>query len=91
MKRPFLLLDIAFVIGIILILAACKSNTTTTSSTTTITTSTLPVNAPPQPASHTGYSSCLSCHQTGRAGAPMVPSNHAGFTDDKCSSCHSLP
>ncbi len=35
-----------------------------------------------------GRSQCLMCHQTGVAGAPKVPANHVGRTNDMCLVCH---
>jgi len=37
----------------------------------------------------TGRSECLSCHGTPGSGAPQVPSDHAGRTNDMCLGCHS--
>lgn len=31
---------------------------------------------------------CLACHQTGVGGAPKVPADHAGRTNDLCKGCH---
>ncbi|MBI4186871.1 MAG: c-type cytochrome [Chloroflexi bacterium] len=45
--------------------------------------------APPQvPHTLEGRSTCLACHQTGIGGAPAVPANHAGRTNDICLACH---
>ena len=35
-----------------------------------------------------GRSACLACHQTGVAGAPHIPADHAGRTNDMCRLCH---
>ena len=35
-----------------------------------------------------GREQCLTCHQTGVGGAPRVPANHAGRTNDQCRTCH---
>src|SRR5574341_1209809 len=35
-----------------------------------------------------GRDQCLACHQTGAAGAPKIPDNHAGRTEDMCLNCH---
>lgn len=35
-----------------------------------------------------GEPQCLSCHENGDYGATKIPSNHAGRTNDQCTSCH---
>lgn len=35
-----------------------------------------------------GRDQCLTCHQTGVGGAPKVPADHAGRTNDTCRNCH---
>jgi menaquinol-cytochrome c reductase cytochrome b/c subunit len=35
-----------------------------------------------------GRQNCLNCHGTGASGAPLVPSDHFGRTDDTCRNCH---
>jgi ABC-type Fe3+-hydroxamate transport system substrate-binding protein len=35
-----------------------------------------------------GRADCLVCHQTGVAGAPRVPADHAGRTSAVCQTCH---
>jgi len=48
------------------------------------------VNAqPPIPHPIPGREDCLSCHQQGVGGAPKIPDNHAGRTNDMCQGCHS--
>jgi hypothetical protein len=44
--------------------------------------------APSIPHGLDGRADCLSCHGTG-TGAPRVPSDHAGRTNDQCQGCHS--
>lgn len=43
---------------------------------------------PPIPHSLEGRADCLSCHATGLAGAPRVPPDHAGRTNEMCRVCH---
>lgn len=43
---------------------------------------------PVVPTSHIGRTACLACHETGLAGAPQFPANHAGRTDAQCTTCH---
>ncbi len=43
---------------------------------------------PAIPHSLAGRQDCLACHQEGIGGAPRVPSNHAGRTNDMCQGCH---
>jgi mono/diheme cytochrome c family protein len=65
---------------------------TTTPVVPTVTTTTPstppPPSAPPIPHSLAGRDNCLGCHQTGANGAPVVPADHAGRTNDICQSCH---
>ncbi len=35
-----------------------------------------------------GRDNCLACHETGSAGAPKVPADHAGRTIEMCRGCH---
>jgi Cytochrome c3 len=35
-----------------------------------------------------GRDACLGCHEAGLAGAPQVPADHAGRTNDMCRVCH---
>jgi hypothetical protein len=35
-----------------------------------------------------GRDACLACHEAGLAGAPKVPADHAGRTNDICRGCH---
>lgn len=35
-----------------------------------------------------GRDACLGCHESGVAGAPQVPEDHAGRTNDICRYCH---
>jgi len=51
--------------------------------------------APPEPSApplvpHTleGRSACLACHEAGIAGAPKIPEDHSGRTNETCLSCH---
>ncbi len=37
-----------------------------------------------------GRDACLACHADGIAGAPQVPANHEGRTDDVCRACHQV-
>jgi hypothetical protein len=37
-----------------------------------------------------GRDQCLLCHETGIAGAPVVPATHAGRTNDTCQVCHKI-
>lgn len=43
----------------------------------------------PQPADHTGRTTCLACHQT--LPQPALPTDHAGRTDAMCAVCHKAP
>jgi hypothetical protein len=44
---------------------------------------------PPQiPHPLEGRDACLACHETGLAGAPQVPADHAGRTNEMCRGCH---
>lgn len=42
--------------------------------------------AMPQPASHTGRTTCLTCHATQTQ--PALPATHAGRLDPSCTVCH---
>ena len=47
------------------------------------------VGGPPTiPHTLVGRQTCLACHQEGIGGAPRVPQNHAGRTNDTCQGCH---
>ena len=47
------------------------------------------VGGPPAiPHTLVGRQTCLACHQEGIGGAPRVPQNHAGRTNDTCQGCH---
>lgn len=35
-----------------------------------------------------GWNDCLVCHQEGLGGAPAVPENHEGHTNETCTACH---
>jgi hypothetical protein len=35
-----------------------------------------------------GRENCLACHETGAAGAPQIPEDHTGRTNDMCQACH---
>ncbi len=37
-----------------------------------------------------GRTACSTCHQAGVGGAPQVPEDHSGRTDDVCQVCHQL-
>jgi hypothetical protein len=43
---------------------------------------------PAIPHSLDGREQCLACHQEGMGGAPKVPQDHAGRTNDMCRGCH---
>lgn len=43
---------------------------------------------PPVPHPMEGREECLACHETGLAGAPQVPANHANRTNVMCPACH---
>jgi hypothetical protein len=43
---------------------------------------------PAIPHSLEGRDACLACHETGIAGAPRIPEDHAGRTNDMCRGCH---
>lgn len=70
--------------------------TTTTTATPTATATATPTATPTQtagappviPHDLAGRDDCLACHQTGVAGAPEVPADHAGRTNDTCTMCH---
>ncbi len=46
--------------------------------------------APPTRIPHpvAGFVACQYCHSTGRDNAPKNPDNHAGYTNDVCTTCH---
>jgi len=35
-----------------------------------------------------GRADCLACHQTGVGGAKKIPADHAGRTNETCTTCH---
>ena len=43
---------------------------------------------PPIPHPLQGFEDCLSCHETGTAGAKQIPDNHTGIKGDVCTVCH---
>lgn len=43
---------------------------------------------PPVPHSLDGREDCLACHQEGIGGAPAVPDDHEGRTNETCTACH---
>lgn len=43
---------------------------------------------PPIPHQVEGRGDCLGCHEQGKLGAPQIPENHAGRTNDLCQQCH---
>jgi hypothetical protein len=43
---------------------------------------------PPIPHPLEGRDNCLACHATGVGGAPHIPENHTGRTNDMCRLCH---
>ncbi|GAB4543127.1 MAG: hypothetical protein Kow0063_35930 [Anaerolineae bacterium] len=45
-------------------------------------------NIPPIPHPLEGREKCLACHETGAAGAPQIPDDHAGRTNEMCQACH---
>ncbi len=48
-----------------------------------------PVGGPPAiPHPLIGREHCLACHQEGVGGAPQIPDDHAGRTNDVCQACH---
>ena len=55
----------------------------TTAATSTPAASTGPK---PQPADHTGRTTCIACHANGTG--PAEPADHAGRTDATCAACH---
>jgi hypothetical protein len=65
--------------------------TTTTPTTTTATTTPTAGGPPPVPHDIAGHEDCVLCHETGIAGAPAYPSDHAGRTNDSCTACHEAP
>ncbi|MBI2866603.1 MAG: NapC/NirT family cytochrome c [Chloroflexi bacterium] len=53
----------------------------------------IPVSEQPPAVPHTALTGepCLLCHAQGRAGAPQVPADHKGRTNELCLACHRLP
>ena len=49
---------------------------------------TTPGGPPAIPHSLVGRDDCLACHKDGLAGAPQIPADHAGRTNDMCQGCH---
>jgi hypothetical protein len=48
-----------------------------------------PAAGPPQiPHSLQGRDNCLLCHEQGIGGAPQIPTDHAGRTNETCQACH---
>jgi hypothetical protein len=48
-----------------------------------------PLPAPAIPHDTTGvHQQCWGCHAQGVAGAPVIPANHAAYTNDECGICH---
>ena len=43
----------------------------------------------PQPADHSGRTTCLSCHAN--LSNPALPADHSGRTDSTCAGCHTAP
>lgn len=43
---------------------------------------------PPIPHPLEGRDNCLGCHETGVAGAPQIPEDHEGRTNETCRGCH---
>lgn len=49
----------------------------------------VPAGGPPAiPHPLVGRENCLACHEQGLGGAPQVPADHAGRTNDVCQACH---
>ena len=48
--------------------------------------STFAAGAMPQPPTHTGRTTCLSCHST--LANPVLPTTHVGRLDPSCALCH---
>jgi hypothetical protein len=46
------------------------------------------ISPPAIPHSLEGRDACLACHETGIAGAPQIPADHSGRTNDMCRGCH---
>ncbi|MCO6449483.1 MAG: cytochrome c3 family protein [Caldilineales bacterium] len=44
--------------------------------------------APAIPHTLEGHDKCLACHQEGVGGAPQMPDDHAGRTEEICQACH---
>lgn len=55
----------------------------------------LPAETPaaPSPIAHSvkDRTECLVCHETGAAGAPQYPADHAGRGNETCEGCHVPP
>lgn len=49
---------------------------------------TAPGQPPVIPHTLVGRDDCVACHETGVAGAPVFPTDHAGRTSDMCQACH---
>ncbi|MDE3091042.1 MAG: ammonia-forming cytochrome c nitrite reductase subunit c552, partial [Chloroflexota bacterium] len=64
---------------------AASATAAPTAASTPATLSNVP---PPIPHTLEGRDQCLVCHQTGGGGAPKVPADHAGRTNDQCRTCH---
>ncbi|MGE5139381.1 MAG: cytochrome b/b6 domain-containing protein [Rudaea sp.] len=60
---------------------------TTAAAAPTATTASAGGTAPKIPANH-ATSGCSTCHTAGLMGAPVLPADHAGRTDDSCVACH---
>ncbi|HEY63795.1 MAG TPA: hypothetical protein G4O02_04430 [Caldilineae bacterium] len=43
---------------------------------------------PTIPHSLEGRAACLACHEAGVGGAPVIPANHTGRTNEMCTTCH---
>jgi len=67
-----------FLLALVILLAALFAPTFTTAQ------------GPYPPIPHTleERQDCLRCHQTGTAGATIIPDNHAGIRNDVCTICH---
>ena len=70
--------------------ASATTATPAAGTTPAATTATPTASGPkPQPADHTGRTTCLACHAT--LPQPVLPTDHAGRTDDMCVVCHKSP
>jgi hypothetical protein len=69
---------------------AVLTTTVTAVATQTVAAPATRVAAGPPLIPHTleGRTACLACHQTGVGGAPQIPADHAGRTNDMCRLCH---